>query len=430
MIFLNILYFLIISVLGYKWLTSHDGKILKSALDPSRKFRFNGPELFWCLTFSTGLLAFSLSLGVDLMAIRLLVLEVLCLIGLRLAQDSPIYSGPLKMYTIYILWIIVGIYYAPSTAIGIRVVLKYLYPIILCLFASAAVRDPQTFMISSKWARVTGAICIAFSFIPYIGILTPGVWWYATAQAIHFISLFIFSLGMYVFTNQKRRNLLWTILFALPCFIWVFRTSIMGTVVALAAWSFIRWRVKSLPVIAVIGLLGVISVFEIDAVREKMFFKPDQMTFEKFINGNITFDDVNTNTRAKIWKELEQRFYKGHEWAGSGTGTAQVFMHENSDMFGGLTVCHSDFVQQKCDNGLIGLGLYALMVLFVFADCCKTYWWSEDPYVRLAAITAGASLLGVYACFYSDNTVNYSMATLSMPFGFYGMMLGLRESRE
>ena len=57
-----------------------------------------------------------------------------------------------------------------------------------------------------------------------------------------------------------------------------------------------------------------------------------------------------------------------------------------------------------------------------------TYWRNEGiPILRLCAIVAGASMAGVFVTLYSDNAVNYSMATLSMPYGFYGMMLGLNK---
>lgn len=128
-----------------------------------------------------------------------------------------------------------------------------------------------------------------------------------------------------------------------------------------------------------------------------------------------------------MWKILQQKYYEPHKYMGSGTGAAQNEMYTNSQDYGGLKIIHSDFIQQKCDNGLIGLCLYGAMILFIFIDCFRTYWRYNDPALKLCAIVAGASLLGVYATFYSDNTVNYSMATLSMPFGFYGMMLGMRQ---
>lgn len=426
--YMNILYFLILTGLGYRYLLG-DGKVLKGALNPNVAFKYSGVELFWCLTFSTGLLAFSAYIGLDLMAIRLLVLEIFCLLGINVSQNKVVLSLPLKIYIIYLIWLIIGIFYSPAPIYGIRVILKYLYPLLLCLFASAAVSDSEVFFKASKWARIVAVVSLFFAFIPYIGSLFPGVFWYGTARVVNYISIMIFSLGMFYFSNQKGQNLFYTILFLLPCLIYVFRTSILGSGVAIMAFYFIKYRFKSLPIIFLILFLGVMSIFTIPSLREKMFYDPN-VTFEDYREGRISEDDINTNYRKFMWETIQNKYYKGHELTGSGTGVAQWEMYTHSEDYGGLKIVHSDFVQQKCDNGLIGLVLYGAMVFFIFLDCFKTYHRSSNQTLRLCAIVAGASLLGVYATFYSDNTVNYSMATLSMPFGFYGMMLGMRRSLQ
>lgn len=125
------------------------------------------------------------------------------------------------------------------------------------------------------------------------------------------------------------------------------------------------------------------------------------------------------------WKEVLSR----HEITGSGTGSVQQYMYNNF-IFGGLKVPHSDFVQMRCDNGLIGLILYATITLLVFYDCFRTHHTTNHTGVKICSIVAGASMMGVFVTLYSDNVVNYSMATLSMPFGFYGMMLGLKQNER
>ncbi len=427
--YLNILYFLIISWYGVKFLRS-DGKVLKGALNPELTFQYSGPELFWVLTFSTGLLAFSLDVGLDLMAIRLLVLEILCLWGLSIAKNKPVFTTPLKIYIVFLVWLVIGLFYAPVPAMGVRTILKYIYPLLLCLFASAAVRDSEVFLKSSKLARIVGVITIIASFIPYMEFtIFKGVMWYSTARAINYISLMIFSIGLFCFTNKKKQNFWYAVLFLLPCFIWIYRTSILGSAIALMAFSLIKWKQKALPVIAGIFILGIVSVFTIPTLKEKMFYD-DSVTLQDFREGKIKEDNVNTNARSAMWEDLEKRFYNNQEIAGSGTGTVQTWMYANYEKYGGLTVPHSDFVQQKCDNGLIGMYLYGAIILFIFIDCFKTYWRNENQAIRLCAIVAGASIIGVYATFYSDNVVNYSMATLGMPFGFYGMMLGMRQQQK
>jgi hypothetical protein len=402
------------------------GGIVKGTFEPDLYYEYSGQELFWCLTFSTGLLAFSANAGLDLMALRLMVLEIFCFVGLQSVINRPIWSLPLRLYVVYLIWIIIGCFYSPSLGYAIRVVLKYCYPLLICLFASKAVRDQETFLKASTLARTVALVSLIFSVVPFIGNLVPGVFWYGTARAINYISIMAFSMGMYFFTDEKRKNLIYTLLFLLPCFVWVFRTSIMGSLVAIMAFSFIRYRLKSLPIIMGILIAGVIAVFTIPSLKKKMFHE-ENVTLEQFEAGKVKKDKVNTNAREAMWTDLMARFYDKHEVAGSGTGSVQNYMY-NHFVFGGLKVPHSDFVQMMCDNGLIGLILYIVISLFIFCHAFIVYWSTHEPILRLSAIVAGASIAGVFVTLYSDNVVNYSMATLSMPYGFYGMMLGLHKT--
>lgn len=427
---LNVIYFLIITYFGFKYLLS-DGGIVRSPFNKEERLKLNGPEMFWCLTFSTGLLAFSANVGLDLMAVRLGVLELLCIIGLSVVKNKPIWTVPLVLYIIYLVWLLIGCTYAPSWGYGIRVILKYLYPLLICLFASAAVRHIEVWMKSALLARLVALICVIAYFVPFIRLLVPNVFWYVTAGCINFISIMILSLALFYFTDNKKTNLIYSILFILPCFVMVFRTSIMGSLVAIMAFFFIKYRVKSLPIIAGLLIAGVIAVFTIPSLRQKMFMAHEQnnVSIEQFQDGKVSMDQVNTNARAAMWEHLESIFYEGHELYGSGTGSVQNYMY-NNHIFGGLKVPHSDIVQIKCDNGIIGICLYAFIAILIFLHCFCMYWRTHNQPLKLAAIVAGASLAGVIVTLYSDNVVNYSMATLSMPFGFYGMALGLHRAHN
>ena len=115
---------------------------------------------------------------------------------------------------------------------------------------------------------------------------------------------------------------------------------------------------------------------------------------------------------------------------GAGTGRVQTWFYEEAVGWesGGQT--HNDFLVLMCDNGLIGLSLYLLMYVAVLLHCIVLYHRQRDPMIRLCTIVAGASLFGVLVTMYSDNTVSYSMATLSYPWGLYGMALGLAKAKK
>ena len=424
---LNYLYFLIITMLLLQYLQRRSKKV-KHPLLQREILTFSGPEMFWTLLFSTGLLAFSAPAGLDLMALRLLSLEIFCLMCLSYAKGKPAFPFPVVCYIIFMLWLVVGCFYSPAPAYGVRIILKYLYPLVVCLAASAVVRRPEVMMKSALGARTVALVAwlITFTFVEHI--LFPGVFWYATARAINYISICMFSLALYFYLGRERKNLIYAILFTFPCLLWVFRTSIMGTVVGLMVFSLFRYKIKALPVIALIAMLGVACVFYVPAVKEKMF-KDDTVTLTDFMNGKVNQDSIESNARFAMWEYFEDRFYKDKEVQGSGTGATQHHFYNNF-LFGGLQVMHSDMVQMKCDNGLVALWLYygsvVLMITHAFVVFCR----QKNRWIKICAITAGSAMAGVAVTMYSDNVVNYSMCTLSYPFGFYGMMLGLLKAKK
>lgn len=403
--------------------------VMTNPLNREQKMVMDGPEMFWVLTFSTGLLALSAPAGLDLMAIRLMTLEVFCLVGLFICKRSPQWSPAIIFYLIYIIWLVVGLSYTPALGYGFRVILKYLYPLLIMLFASSAVRDKEVFIKAGVGARMVALISVGVFFIPYVGRIVPGVFWYGTASAINYISMCVFSLALVYYTKEKKKNLLFCSLFMLPCFLWVLRTSIMGTTLALMTFFFFKYKLKSLPVIFLVFILFVLAVFTIPSVREKMFVNSENVSIEQFQRGEISKDDINSNARFGMWEHLESRFYEGKELMGSGVGSVQNYMYSNF-VFGGLKVPHNDYVQILCDSGIIGVVLYLLVVLTVIIHSFIVYQNNSDIAIKMCAIVAGSSLAGMALTMYTDNVVNYSMATLSYPFGFYGMMLGLIKSEK
>lgn len=426
MYLLNYLYFLIITYYGIRFLFQPIG-IMKSPLNKEQSMLLEGPEMFWILTFSTGLLAFSAPGALDLMAVRLLILEALCIIGLFLSKGRVIWSLPLIIYIIYIIWIILGIFYSPAPSYGFRVVLKYCYPLLVALFASSAVKDKEVFLkagIGARWVAILSFSLILFPFLE--SSIFPGVFWYGTARAINYISMCIFSLALFFYTNEKKKNLILFFLFIFPCFYWVFRTSIMGTTAAICCFFFFKYKLKSLPVLLGIFLLFIISIFTIPSLHDKMFRQEANISIENLQNNQISSENIDANGRFAMWEWSIDRFFHGKELRGSGTGNIQETFYSLRHPFSTIKIIHNDYVQILCDNGLIGITLFGCSFLFLIFHCFIVYQNKAYPTaVHICAITAGASTFGVLLTLYTDNVINYSMATISYPCGFYGMMLGM-----
>ena len=425
MIYLNLLYFLILSYWGYKFLLMPQKEVVHP-LDKKQKLIFEGPELYLVLVMFTGLLSLSAPIGLDLSAIRLFLLEAFCIIGLVKSRRRPIWSGVSVLYVFLLLWMCIGLFYTPSISYGIRVILKFLYALLMILFSSAVVRDGEVFLKAGFGARWMAIITIVLT-LTGLHRLFPGTIWYGTALAINYIVMCMFSLAMYYYGGRKKKDLYLAMLFMIPCVLWVFRTSIMGTALAFMVFMFFRYKLRSLPFIVGILILFIVAVFTIPSVKNKMFAGEDK-TLEEFQAGKVSMDDIDSNGRFAMWEWSFDTFYDGRELMGSGTGNLQRAFYALEHGIGSIKIVHNDYVQILCDNGLIGMVLFGGSFLFLIIHSFVVFQKRKYPwYIKVCAITAGASAAGVLLTMYTDNVINYTMATISYPCAFYGMMLGLEK---
>lgn len=381
-----------------------------------------GQEALLIALFATGFIGLS-----PVLSLRLAFLEILCIIAWFRDRNNPIFSIPLGLFIVFLLWIVIGLFYTPSKLFGVRMILKYIYPFLVALLAAKVVRDGEVFLQAGLWARKVATVGIVLLFIPVVKGFSAPIFWYVAAFITGLIPMVIFSFALADFTEEKRKNRIWGVLLILPCLLAVFRTDIFGTAVALCTFFFVKYRLKSLPIIAAIGVLGLCVMFYVPSVKNKMFKNPDEVTMTDFLTRNIKEDDIETNMRKFMWEDAASSFYDGHEWIGSGTGRVQTFFYtEATDARRGGQL-HNDFLVLLCDNGLIGLSLFVATYLAILLHCMSLYRKARSPYTRMCALVAGASLIGVCVTMYSDNTLAYSMVTLSYPWGFYGMALGLKE---
>lgn len=405
---------------------------LKVPFDPlKRHMECTGLEMLLIFNIATCFLGI-----LPLLSPHLLALEIICVIAISKAPYSAKLPWPLMIFILFLLWATIGLFYTPMPKYGIRMLLKYIYPLLTAILAMCVVRDKEVSLKSGQLARYVGLVAIlrytyAIPFVPmFIASLLPGIFWNDAAICTNSPVWVIFSLALLYTGIEKRKNLLWAIAFALPPFLNVFRTNIFEIFVGLSAFFFIKYRWKSVPYIAIMGVLGVCSLFYIPSVKKKMYFRPDEVTLHDFLTDNVDENNINTSGRKLGWEQMEEYFYKGHETIGSGTGRVQTWFYEEAEGWQRGGQLHGDLLILKCDNGDIGWGLYILAYISVMFHCMYIYHKSSLASVRLCSLVAGASLIGMLVTLHSDNTVSYSMATLSVPWTFYGMAVGLQRREK
>lgn len=385
--------------------------------------RLSGKEALIILMFATAYIGLA-----PVLSLRLGFLELLCIVGAIMVSSRVKLSWPMWLFVIFIAWEIIGLTFTPSKSYGIRMILKYIYPFLFAIFAARVVKDGVVMVSSAMWARRIATIAVYLTLIPPLKLIVGQLFWFHAALTTSIITMAIFSFAMVEFSDEKKKNLFWGLFFCLPCFILVYRTDIFGTVIALATFFVLKYRVKGLPIAASIGILGLCSMFYIPTVKNKMFYRPNEVTMMDYVAGNYDENNIRMNGRKQGWENVEKWFYNNHKAVGSGTGRVQYYFYEEAPGWQRGGQLHNDFLVLKCDNGMIGLILFGLSYFAVTLHCIYLYHKGRNTYTRMAAMVAGASLMGVFVTMYSDNTLSYSMCTLSFPWGFYGMALGIENA--
>ncbi|MBQ6955386.1 MAG: O-antigen ligase family protein [Bacteroidales bacterium] len=428
---INLIVFLVLNAYFFIYMFRYSARI-KDPLNSSRYMLIEGTEMFFVLLFATGTLALSSAGGghgtgggFNLQAIRLLMLEVALIMSLFVCVERPKWGIGTVMYLVYMLWLVLSLTWCSSIEFGIRYILKYLYPFIIMLTASAIVRDEKVFLALCVWARRVAAVAIIAMAIPFIGQLVGGLFWYVTALNLNLATISVVSFGLYYYYGKDKKDLIIGILCVLPTLWAVHRSGLLAFGGAVSVFMFMKHKWISLPYIAVVTAIGLAIVFYIPAFHKKMFWKDtdNELTVSDIREGNITQDDIRNNGREATWNMLERQFYVGHEMRGSGIGSCQKFLYDNP---AGVKQTHGDFVQMRCDTGLIGFWLYIIVGAVVVVHCFFVTTLSYVPdHVKCCAMIAAGSTAGCYLAMYSENVVTYTMCSTGYSFALYGVMLGM-----
>ena len=419
MLFLNSLLFLVFCLTGLS-LLFHEGRTINNPLVKGQKYFATGPQFFLMFTIATGMFM----LG-NYSAVRLFIWIAYLAIGIVITKGRIKFTVVLVFYLLYILYLFFSLFFlSPDKWFGIRVIAKYMFPIFVLVFAAKV--TTSEFAVSSGIKYVLAiAIFVEITFIfwlPWVGIF-----WGGATLADHLVVMCAISLAMLYATSKKKYVWLILLFLAYPL-ISTIRTGLVGITVCFTVFFLFRYKWKALPAIAFVIAAAVLVILYVPNIRDKMFRK--QMTAEEIVenSGSMTIEDIDTSGRQAMWEWSLRNFYQKNKVLGVGVGNLQKVFYSGKHPFGAIKVVHNDYVQIVSDTGLIGLILYLVIGLSMVIHSFLIYNNKQNnEMIKLCAIVAGSSIVGIMLTSYTDNAVNYTLATYCYPFAFYGMALGLLQ---
>jgi len=389
-----------------------------------RKYFATGPQIFLIFSVITGFFM----LG-EWSATRLLIWIGYLLVGIMITKERIKFAPVLILYALYTLYLFLSLFIlSPDKFFGVRVIAKYLFPLCVLIFAAKVANSEFVIYSGIKYVLAIAVfIQITFFFwVNWVGIL-----WGRSTLADHLVVMSVISLALFYVTSKKKYLYL-TLFFCTFPVVATIRTGLLGITGCFAIFFLFKYKWKAVPVVVLVVASAVLVVLYVPAVREKMF-RDKQMTADEIIENreNLTMKDIDTNGRQAMWNWSLDNFYRKNKVFGTGVGNLQMVFYSGKHPFGTIKIIHNDFVQILCDTGLVGLILYLLASLSLVIHSFIIYNNKRNnEMIRLCAIVAGSSLVGILITSYTDNSVNYSFATYFYPYAFFGMALSLLKKYD
>lgn len=398
-------------------------KVVAHPLYPSKRIYIN-PELEFLVYSILTAMVFLGPLSLIKYAYWILFLITLSFSRLTIRVDSIV-----RCYLAFLLWALISAVFISTVKFqAFMLLIKYTLPLFYLWLGYSAVNDDDDLLYFMKcvaigmcvYALLIGGFAAKF-FGPLYGFLnfkSGGLFISYASLADYFSGLIVVPIGLYLVSKDKK----WifaTLWIMLSTVLETVRTGLGGLCFASSFFLLTIYKLKAIPWIVGLCIVGVTIVFTVPAFRDKMF-KDESVTISDFKIKDANFENINSNAREYLWDMNMTRFYDPSPIVGSGLGASVEYTKESS----GLKLIHSDYVQILCDLGLIGIILFGIFVIATLYTIIRYSWMSDATYgLKLTGGMALGSCAGTFFSMAFDNVIAYCQQSFVLPFVFIGIFL-------
>ncbi len=433
MIIAVVLVLLIVMVLSLRVFKDSGRKVLEDEVEHANTETWSRNDWFAGFTMLTGALFLSAVCEVKYIWWFLLV-AIFLFLG-RYHIRTNLVSCALGLF---ILWAVIGLLWGGHWVRGFLIIIKYIL-ILFFFLIGWHVNISRATVIKifqySAWGTLV-AFClasgvVAWIYYPLYQVATNFIFSFA-GLSDYFSIVSPICLGLFFLTGERKYYVLWGALFV-SSVMFVVRTGIGGFIAAAVAFFFMRYRLKSLPIILLLAAILLFSVVYIPAVRDKMFIPEVVLQLESEGPGVYLFEDGNVRTsgRSHLKTIILEEYPIAGNWLGYGSGTVNQQLRVWAQLFGLAPIMHNDYLTILIDHGQVGLGFWCCLMVIIFVNI-----WSitgskrYSPLTQLLGQVVAGSLAGALFAMGFDNVISHVMSSIGISFLLLGMFWRAKEQDE
>jgi len=399
---------------------------------------FRNTKSFAVFLLAVGIFRFEVDVGKtvggnsNLSSLWLLWLIVLCLFALvRERVFRQRLTAPEVFYGVFLLWCGIEACLSDNIAFAARMYLKLLYPLLVMLVVRLVVdceRIASTLLRKSLLAGVINCALIGSltaRIAPFVVWPLTSFLWLGAASAD--CAALMTGLALSVWRlHGKWYYLAFALLLGTTSLFGAIRTGVGATAIGISVFAILELGKKSLPLIVVMYIGSALAFVALPEMRDKMFVDSTRAHFTDTLDPTtVDYENIESSGRFKLWQTVLDRFFWDNPTMGSGLGATQAWFYGGG--YHDLMAEHSEFVRLLSDTGVVGLGLYLLMIGSCMLALWRVHRSTSHPLLRYLSIAAFSMFPAYLFCMAFDNVLNYALPAGQYPFAFTGAAIGLNR---
>lgn len=386
--------------------------------------------------------------GINFDGMRLLGFLFVMLVYLSVRMRSAFkVAVKYKLYWFFLFFAGFSIVYSIGQPVdGLRLMAKIAYPFLLFIIIQIETKDVSFIEVLEKSIYAGGIIVSLIGFLNIfrgqafiVGI--EGITQYNAGlahpnmMAFFFLVVFVFSFINFLYLH-RRIHLFLSLLFLVQLVLTFTRIALVSVIIALIIIVFRKTNpIVALAAALLVAGLGFLAVFNVPALKTRMFIKPEKVTSQSLLNDPEKFvDNIRLSGRNKVWSYALENVFRKNPWFGGGLGSTDIIIGREWQKQGwkvdvtGTVPVHNEYIRMLCEIGILGFLIFLTANLKFFKDMLKFFWKAKGKlqFERIS-LTALCLIVCYLIISLTSNVINWYSIFSQYVFAFMAMAYKLYE---